>query len=138
MLLELPGQPRLADPGDTEDGDESRPAVVCRPVIGVLHDAEVVVTSDERRLECARSSFTAPLRHDALRLPEGNQLLFALELVRSRRRVRDGRLRRTLGGLSDEHRSGLRERLDPRGRVHEIAGDHSLTLGAQRHRRLAC
>ncbi len=32
---------------------------------------------------------------------------------------------------------GVRGRLDPRGGVDEVAGDHALALGAERHRRLA-
>ena len=32
VLLELPGQPRLADAGDADDRDEVRLALLCRPV----------------------------------------------------------------------------------------------------------
>ena len=107
MLLELPGQPRLADPADADDRDERRPGSRrAVPWIGVLHEAELVVTSDERRLERVRPSFAAPVRHDALRLPEGHQLLLALELVLPAVVVRDGRLRRALRRLSDEHGPG--------------------------------
>jgi len=51
--------------------------------------------------------------------------------------VRDRRLRRALRRLADEHRAGLRRRLDPRGGVDEVARDHPLTLGAKGDGRLA-
>ena len=52
-------------------------------------------------------------------------------------RVRDRRLRGALGRLPDEDRAGLGDALDPRGRVDEVARDHALALGADRHGRLA-
>ena len=51
--------------------------------------------------------------------------------------VGDRCLGRALGRLADEHGAGLGDRLDPGGRVDEVAGDHALALGAERHRRLA-
>ena len=41
------------------------------------------------------------------------------------------------GGVSDQDRSGVCRGLDPGGRVHQVAGDHALSFGPERHRRLA-
>ena len=51
--------------------------------------------------------------------------------------VRDRRLGRPLRRLADEHRAGLGDRLDARGGVDEVAGDHALALRAERDRGLA-
>jgi hypothetical protein len=53
------------------------------------------------------------------------------------RGVGDRRFGGSLRHFSDEHRSGLRFRLDPGRRVDQVAGDHPLALGAERNRRLA-
>ena len=51
--------------------------------------------------------------------------------------IGDRRLRRIAGRVADEHRSRLGCTLDARGGVDEVAGDHALPLGGERHRRLA-
>ena len=55
----------------------------------------------------------------------------ALQLVLAGVLVGDRRLGRALGGLADEHRARLGRRLDARGGVDEVAGDHALALGAR-------
>ena len=45
--------------------------------------------------------------------------------------------RRLLGRLADEHAARRGDGLEPRRRVHEVAGDHALVAGADRDRRLA-
>ena len=77
----------------------------------------------------AASTRSARCSADRLRLP--------LQLVLARRLVGDRRLRRPLRRLADEHGARLRGRLDPRRRVHQVAGDHPLAHRTDRHRRLA-
>ena len=49
----------------------------------------------------------------------------------------DRRLRGSFRHLSDEHRSRIRRRLDSGRGVDEVARDHPLTLGTERHRGLS-
>jgi hypothetical protein len=110
--LELPGQPRLADPGDTEDGDELGLALLRRSVEDLLDEAKLSASADERRLQAGGAERAARSGDDPLRLPEWHRLGLSLELVRARVGVRD----RSLGGaprrLADEHGPRVRQRLD--------------------------
>src|SRR5207302_1226413 len=56
VLLELPGQARLADAGHTDRGDEARSAVVRGRVEQVLDEPELSVAADERRFEPPRAT----------------------------------------------------------------------------------
>ena len=60
-----------------------------------------------------------------------------LQLVLACRFVGDRGLGRAPGRLADQHRPGLGGGLDPRGGVDQVAGDHPLAFGADRHGRLA-
>src|SRR6185436_12712625 len=51
VLVELPGEPALADAGVAGDRDETRPAVARDRVVRVAQDPELRVPTDERRLE---------------------------------------------------------------------------------------
>jgi hypothetical protein len=51
VLVELPGEPRLADPGDAADGDELRLALLGARVEDVLDLPQLAVAADERRLQ---------------------------------------------------------------------------------------
>ena len=51
VLLELPGEPRLADPGDPEDRDEVRLALLRAGVEELLDQPQLAVAADEGRLE---------------------------------------------------------------------------------------
>ena len=75
--------------------------------------------------------------HDPQRAPELDRLRLALELVNAGAFVGDGALGGSFRRGADEHGAGLGDRLDSARRVDEIARDHTLSLGAQRHRRLA-
>ena len=74
----------------------------------------------------------------AVRLPQRRQPLLALELERARLLVHDRLLGRPPRRLADVDAARLRDRLDARGGVDEIAGDHALGPRADRHRRFAC
>ena len=54
VLVELPAEPRLADPGDPGDRDEVRLALVGAGVEELLDLAQLTVAADERRLEPGR------------------------------------------------------------------------------------
>ena len=56
VLVELPGQPRLADPGDPRHRDELRPPLVGADVEEVLDLAQLAVAADERRLQALATS----------------------------------------------------------------------------------
>ena len=94
-----------------------------RPTNGASRPVDAAAAAALRRRRAA------PARAGPARL--------ALELVLARVLVGDRRLRRALGRLADEHVPGSAARLDPRRGVDEVARDHALTLGAERHRRLA-
>ena len=97
-----------------------------RGVEELLHEPELAVAADERRLETLeRMSAAAPGRH-AQRAPEPHASALALQLVLAGVLVGDRRLGGPPRRLADEHAAGLGRRLDPRGRVDEVAGDHAL------------
>ena len=54
VLLELPGQPRLPDPGDPDHRDQVRLALLGAGVEELLDEPELAVAADERRLEAGR------------------------------------------------------------------------------------
>ena len=126
VLVELPREPRLADPGDAGDRDEVRLPLLGAGVEEVLDPTQLAVAADERRLEAVDLSVPrAPETTRSARQSRATAFL-ALELVTSRPLVGDRLLGRAPRRLADEHRAGLGRRLDARGGVDEIAGDHAL------------
>src|SRR6266508_2359934 len=113
VLLELPGQARLADAGYTDHRDEARAPVVRGRVEQVLDEPELPIAADERRLEPDRATLAAPRPDDSRRTPELDRLRFPLQPVRTRVLVDDRRLRRPLGRFADEDDAGLRRALHP-------------------------
>ena len=98
----------------------------------VLDLPKLAVSTDERRFEALRLERAAQSRHDALRLPEQRQTLLTLELEGARVLVDDRLLRRAPRRLAHEDRARVCGRLDARGGVDEVAGDHALALCAER------
>ena len=137
VLLQLPREPRLADPGDAQDRDQAGAPLVARGVEEVLHEPELALAADERRFQPGRASLPAAVRSHALRLPEWHGLGLALERVLAGVRIGDRGLARPPRALADEHRPGLGRRLHARGRVDEVAGDHALALRADGDRRFS-
>ena len=84
VLVELPGEARLADAGDAGDRDEMRLALLGGGVEEVLDLAQLAVAADERRLEPLRLERAAQAGDDAERAPERHELGLALELEASR------------------------------------------------------
>ena len=137
VLLELPGESRLPDPGHSDDREEVGLALVGGGVEQLLDEAKLAVAADEGRLQAGRPSLATDVGDDAQRTPEPEGLRLPLQLVRAGVLVGDCRLARATGRVADQHGPGLCGRLDPGRAVHEVAGDHALVLGAERDRRLA-
>ena len=137
VFLELPGEARLSDTADPDDGDEMRPAVFRGGVVELLDEPQFAIASHERRLETAGLRRSTDEADDPDRLPELDRLGLALERVAARVLEDDGGFVETLRRLSDEDGSGIGRRLDPGCGVDEVAGDHALALGAERDRRFA-
>ncbi len=128
VLLELPGDTRLADPGDPDDRDQPRLPLFRRCVEEILDQAQLSLAADERRLEAAAPPLAASRRDHPHGAPERQGLGLPLQLVCARVLVGDRRLARAPGALADEHRARLRGRLHARGGIDEVARDHALAL----------
>ncbi len=137
VLEELPAEPGLADARDARHRHEMCALLVRGSVEELLHEPQLAVTPDERRLESGRLQSTASSRGDTQGPPERHGLVLALERVHPGRGIRDGRLRGALRGLSDEDGAGVGCGLDARRCVDQVAGDHPLPLGAERDGGLA-
>jgi hypothetical protein len=103
----------------------------------ILDLAQLAIAPDERRLQALGLERAAPAGDDTSRPPERRQPVLPLERMRARFLEHDRLLRGAPRRLADEHLSRLGGGLHPRGRVHEVAGDHPFARGADRHRRLA-
>src|SRR5205807_728956 len=111
VLLEFPGEPRLADARQTDDGDETRPTLVGGRVKQLLDLAQLTVAADERSLHPGPAKGASDRGHHAVRAPELHRRSLALELALPRVLVRDRRLRRSPGRLVDEDGPGCGGRL---------------------------
>ncbi len=136
VLLELPGQARLADAGRPDDRHDPDPRLARRRVEQVLEQAQLVVATDERRLERLGPAGPAPAGHDPQRSP-GTEGGPALHLDLTDRLERDRPRGRPVGRVADEHRASLGGRLETGRGVDEVAGDHRLAGIPDGNRRLA-
>jgi hypothetical protein len=103
----------------------------------LLHEAQLAIAADEGRLQRGRADGPAAQPDYAHRTPELQRLGLPLEHMRAGVLEHDRGLGGALGRFADEHRPRLGHGLDAGRRVDEVAGDHALALGAERHRRLA-
>ena len=131
VLLELPGEPALADAGRPGDGHQPRPAIAARRVEELLEQSELLVATDERRLERVARPLAAALGDDPQGAPGRHRLGLALERLLAGRLEGDRRRGRAQRRLADEHGAGRRRRLEAGGRVDEVAGDHPLVRRAR-------
>ena len=137
VLVELPGEPRLADAGDAGDREQMRLVLVGAGVEELLREPQLAVAADERRLEALRLQSAGPTGGHAESTPELHRLRLALQLVETRVGVRDRRFRCPPCRIADEHRVRIGCTLHTRGRVDEVARDHALPCGAEVDGRLA-
>ena len=131
VLVELPGEPRLPDPGHAQHGNEVDLPVVCGVVEQLLDHAELTVAARERWLEGRGPARGPPEPDDAGRPVQLHRGLLALELEGACGLVGDGGVGRPHRRLPDENRARRRDGLDPRGRVDEVARDHPLAFCAE-------
>ena len=127
VLLQLPGEPRLADPGLADDRDEPRPPVAAGGVEAVLEEAELVVAADERRLDDA-SGPPAALAHDAHGAEGGHRRRLALQDVVAGRLEDDGRPDRPARRLADEDGPGGATAWSRDAVLTRSPADHALAL----------
>ncbi len=137
VVRQLPDEPRLARARGADDRDDPCPPLPAGRVQEVLEEPELGVAPDERRLELIGAAASAALGDDPDRPERGHGRLLALEHLVAGRLEGDRPVRGTLRRLADEDRPGLRDRLEARCRVDDVAGDHPLVRGADRHGRLA-
>ena len=137
VLEELPGEPALADPGRPDDGHQPGALLARRRVEEVLELAQLLVAADERRLHRFAPVAATDLGDDAQGAPRPDRGDLALQdllaCLLEYDRGRGGLERR----LADQHGSGGRDRLQARGGVDEVAGDHALIGRTDRDRGLA-
>jgi len=113
-----------------------RPALALAVVEEVLHQPQLAVAADERRLQALRLQRPARAGDDPPRAPERNEPDLPLQDVGALVLVHDRRLGGSPRRLAHEHLARLRDRLDAGRRVDDVACDHALALGADRHRGL--
>jgi hypothetical protein len=133
---ELLCKPRLADAGRTEDGDKMRNGLAGDALPDPAQNLELAGPSDE----VARETALACGMQRAQRQPGFDRLGLALGDDRRRLLVFDRLARRGVCLSPDEHAVDRRGRLEARGRVDDVAGDHRLAElrpGAERDQRLA-
>ena len=69
VLLELPREPALADARRAGDGDEARPLLLADLVQQVLEQAQLHLSTDERRLQALAPTAATAVTHDAQGAP---------------------------------------------------------------------
>ena len=137
VLVELPRQARLADPGDPGHRNEMGPPFRRAAVEELLDQLQLALAPDERRFEPCRAQCSAHSGDDPKRFPEPQRLGFAFEVVVAGALVDDCLLGRASRRLADEDGARLGRRLDAGGGVYQVACDHPFAVGADRDRGLA-
>ncbi len=132
VFVQLPDQPGLPDPGDPLHGDHVDLPVIRGIVEQILDQSQLAIAACEGRLDRGHPPEPAE-SDDPLGPPEIDRGFLAFELERAGRLVGDHGIGRAHRGFADEDGAGRRDRLDPRGGVHEVAGDHALVLGSEVH-----
>ena len=137
VLVQLPDQPGLPDAADPLHGYEVDLPVVGGVVEELLDQTELSVATRERWFEHRRSPGRLPETDDRDGSPELHGLGLALQLEDPAALVRDHVVGRSHRRLAHEDGAGVRDRLDAGGGIDQVPGDHPLTLGVERDRRLA-
>ena len=126
VLLQLPHQAGLADPGDTGHVDEPGPWLAPGGQQQLLDQPQVLVPADERRLRRLATQGAAALGDDAHGPPRRHRVRLALERQPLDGLERDGAGGGPEGAFADEHGARLGRGLQPRRRVDQVAGHDRL------------
>ena len=138
VLVELPAEPRLPDPGNADHRDGPGLALVSGCVECLPHEPQLDISPDERRLQTCEPLATAQTRRDPQRPPQVDRPGLSLQLALSGVLIRDRGVGHPQRRLTDKDASGCGLGLDARRRVDEVSGDHPLTLGADGNCRFPC
>src|SRR5438128_4956950 len=103
----------------------------------LLHEAEVAIAADERRLEARGPLRSARACHDAEGAPRLDRLRLALQLAQTAVGIDDGRLRSAFGRVTDDDGPRLGARLQTRSGVDKVPRNEPFARIAGHHRRLA-
>ena len=137
VLLEFPGEPTLADTTGPDDRHVSDSTIAARVVEQVLEEAQILIATDERRFERISPAASAAFGDHAHGAPRRDWCDLALEKLVARGLEYDCLRRGSEGRLANQHGPGRSDRLQSSCSVDEIAGNHALIDGAERHRGLA-
>jgi len=129
MYGQLPRNPALADTGHAGDRHEARPLVTSGGEDDVAQQSELVIATDEGRLDLVAPAAAAALGHDPDRTECRHRGDLALEHLVSSRLEGDGRIRGLLRLLTDEDRARRGHALEARCGVHDVARDKTLVGG---------
>ena len=135
-LPEFVGEPGLAHASLADHQDEVGASASHGRGQGCGQHRQFVVATDERgQWTCSARTWG---RDRARRVPRVDGLFASLDRERAERLVRDGSGGGCVRRGTDDHLPGLRDRLQPAGRVHDITHGGVVTARAQRaHQHLA-
>ena len=127
---ELPREPRLADAGSAEDGEELGVALLHGTLEALLKLLELVDPADERRLEPSEvaGGFGCQFEQPPRRLGAG-----CPERIRIDRLGSHSVPHEPLGLLVEEDLVGVRGLLQPGGKVDRVSGDQRSSRGRAGH-----
>ncbi len=131
VLLELPGEARLADARRADHRDQVGTPVGDGPSHRLLQERELLVAADQRGLDPERRATPAAAGLDRDRPPGRHGQGLALEDGGRELLVVDDLPRRRVGRGSDHDGPGCGGLLESGGRVDRIAGDEQVPLGAR-------
>ena len=135
--VQLCDEPALADAGNAHDRHQLRRLVVAHALVGAEQQLTLSCASDERRGR--RAEVSADTRSRLHGVPHGHGLGLSLRLDGLAGAVLDRRAGRAECRLADEDPVRRRRRLQPRGGVHDVAGNHPFAgtgTSIERHERL--
>ena len=136
VLAQLPRHSALADTWHPGDRHEARPLVASGGEDDIAQQPELIVATDEGRLDLVAPSATATLGHDPDRTERGHRDDLALEHLIAGRLEGDGRIRSLLRLFTNEDRARRSRALEARCRVDDVARDETLVGGTDSDRGL--
>ena len=102
VFLQLPSQSALADARDAHQRDQPRSSLPRRGVIEILEELQLVVATDEGRLDAGRATHALASGHDAHRPPGRHGQGLALDRLIAGRLEGDGVTGSEEGRLADQ------------------------------------